>query len=123
MSHLRIIRRLFHVVVSVTDTIGTFGLQEKMQRHKFALGFREFEYIRASDPAHSEIIWIGPADLNCQRNHQQGGERFKFFGEDHAFELFCNLEFGRAERISLTTKLLFFFPQPPLDAFARLGRE
>ncbi len=33
------------------------------------------------------------------------------------------LEVGRAKSISLTTKSLFFFPQPPLDAFARLGRE
>jgi hypothetical protein len=39
------------------------------------------------------------------------------------FKLVCNLEVGRAEGISLTTKLLFFFQQPPLDAFARLGRE
>jgi len=55
--------------------------------------------------------------------YQQGGERFKVSSEDHAFELFCNPEVGRAESIGLTAKSLFFFPQPPLDAFARLGRE
>jgi hypothetical protein len=47
----------------------------------------------------------------------------RFAGEDHAFELVCNLEVGRAKSVSLTTKSLFFFPQPPLDAFVRLGRE
>jgi hypothetical protein len=39
------------------------------------------------------------------------------------FKLVCYLEIGRAEGINLTTKLLSFFPQPPLDAFARLGRK